>query len=200
MGVAEIVIVGIVGLCFLVIGLLVVWVVYRRHDRQAVSQDFGEAEGDYDRDLLRSELRDKAREDLARAIEENVDFIKQDVRRSTSELNGYMQQEVTRALNEEIARFAKSTDNLEGVASSSISRMQSLLNERYMQLSARVDEESAGEKQRIIENFENNMTEVVAHYVTQALGQHLDVDSQLDYIIGELDRNKQMIVGDIRGN
>lgn len=194
---AEIIIIGGAAVSLLLIGVFTLWAISQRNSRpqpKAVELDLSEGQlGE-----LQKELHDKAREDLARAIEENTAFIQKDVRRTTSQLNGYMQQEVTRALDEEITRFAKSTDELERVAASSITRMQSLLNERYLQLSARVDEESAKEKDRIVASFEENMSGVVGFYVSKAIGGYLDVDAQLDYIIKELEANKQAIIEDIR--
>jgi hypothetical protein len=42
------------------------------------------------------------------------------------------------------------------------------------------------------------MADIVNHYVLAAVGKQIDLGDQLDYIIGELEANKQAIAEDIK--
>jgi hypothetical protein len=52
--------------------------------------------------------------------------------------------------------------------------------------------------ERRIELFDQRMAEVVNHYVLQAIGNQIDLSDQLEYILTELEANKQAILEDIK--
>jgi translation initiation factor 6 (eIF-6) len=54
------------------------------------------------------------------------------------------------------------------------------------------------EKQQIIARFEQNMTDIVNHYVLAAVGNQIDLNDQLDYILADLEANKHAIIEDIQ--
>ena len=59
-------------------------------------------------------------------------------------------------------------------------------------------EETAKEKDRILAKFENNMADIVNHYLLAAIGNEIDLSSQMDYIFQNLEENKEAIVADIK--
>ena len=42
------------------------------------------------------------------------------------------------------------------------------------------------------------MTDIVSHYLVEAIGDQIDLEDQLDYILGELDQNKKEIIEDLK--
>ena len=51
--------------------------------------------------------------------------------------------------------------------------------------------------QFLMERFEENMADIVNHYVLAAIGNQIDLNDQLEYILAELDENKKSILEDI---
>jgi hypothetical protein len=49
-----------------------------------------------------------------------------------------------------------------------------------------------------VAGFEKNMADIVNHYVLAAIGNQIDLNDQLEYIIGELQTNKDAILEDIK--
>jgi hypothetical protein len=41
------------------------------------------------------------------------------------------------------------------------------------------------------------MADIVNHYVLQAIGDQIDLNDQLDFILGNLEENKQALIQDI---
>lgn len=189
--------VGVAALCVALIIVVFVWTSNRKASRGHKTASRVETPPQ-DLDGVQKQLAAEGREQLERVVEENAAFIQQDVRRTTSELNGFMQQEITRTLDEELKQYRESTNQINRIAAESISRVQTLLDERYIQLSAQVDSDVNKEKERIIAQFEKNMSDVVGYYVKSALSSNLDVSTQLDYIIGQLEENKAAIIEDLR--
>ena len=60
-----------------------------------------------------------------------------------------------------------------------------------------LEKEIAEEKARRIKLFEENMAQVINHYVLASVGNQIDLNDQLEYILSELETHKQAIVEDI---
>ncbi len=58
-------------------------------------------------------------------------------------------------------------------------------------------QEIANEKTRVLKRFEDNMADIVNHYVLAAVGNQIDLNDQLEYILSELEKNKEDIIEDI---
>ena len=63
---------------------------------------------------------------------------------------------------------------------------------------AAFDQELTAHKEALLKDFEANMARIVEHYVTQALGEQLDLKTQLPHILKQLEANKDAIAGDMR--
>jgi hypothetical protein len=60
-----------------------------------------------------------------------------------------------------------------------------------------LQQEVAEEKARLIKRFESNMADIVNHYVLSAIGDQIDLNDQLEYILGNIEANKEAIIRDI---
>jgi hypothetical protein len=163
----------------------------------AVSVDAGLADAEMINNL-RAEMHDNARKELERIVGENTDFIKEDVRRNTSELNGYMQQEVSRVVNQELAQYKASAEQVHQATLDSVSKVQGEVAEQYHAFTSQLNEQLTTERQRLGERVYENITDIVQHYIVAAVGNQLNVDQQIGYIVAELEANKAAIIEDIR--
>ena len=188
----------LVGSIFLLVVILV-WYVVHEINHKHIAVHTSEVE-DASQLALQKELHEEGHEEIQKAVEENVAFIERDVRRTTSELNGYMQQEITRTLNDELKKYGESADQVNKIALDAIAQTQAALELQHQQLAVQLAEQVTSEKERILTRFEENMTEVVSHYVSAAIGNQIDVKDQLRFIISELQENKQAIIEDLRSD
>ena len=65
-------------------------------------------------------------------------------------------------------------------------------------MSEALDAEVAKERERMITQFQENMGDVVNHYIVAAIGNQIDLTDQLEYILNDLEMNKEAILEDIR--
>lgn len=149
-------------------------------------------------DEFREELRNRGRLHFEKIISDNAMFLKQDLQLTASDLNKYMQEEIKKVLKEEFAKYEESIESAKQIAIDAINKTQSALDEQRQLLQKQVQEEVAKERQRLVANFEDNMSQVVNHYILEAIGNEIDLTDQLDYIYRHLEDNKQAIVEDIR--
>lgn len=149
-------------------------------------------------DEFREELRNRGRLHFEKIIGENAMFLQQDLRLTTSQINEYMKQEITKTLQEEFAKYEQSIEDAKTMAIDSIHKTQLALEEERQVLHKKLEGEVDAQRDRLIKRFEENMGEIVNHYVLDAIGNEIDLSAQLEYIIGELETNKDVIVEDIR--
>jgi len=148
-------------------------------------------------DDFREELRNRGRLHFEKIIGENAMFLQQDLRLTTSQLNEYMKDEITRKLKEEFAKYEQSITDAKQLAIESIQKTNTAIDEQRATLSEQVQKEILTEKKQLLARFEANMADIVNHYVLAAIGNQIDLNDQLEYILGELENNKKAIVEDI---
>ena len=124
-------------------------------------------------------------------------FLQQDLRLTTSELNDYMKQEITKTLKEEFSKYEESITDAKQMAVEALAKTQVAIEEQRQLLGKQLEEQMVAERTRIINRFEQNMAEIINHYVLTAIGNQIDLTDQLEYILGDLQTNKQAILEDI---
>ncbi|HEY5668124.1 MAG TPA: hypothetical protein VIR03_03090 [Candidatus Saccharimonadales bacterium] len=146
---------------------------------------------------FREELRNRGRLHFEKILGENAMFLQQDLRLTTSQLNDYMKDQISKDLKEAFANYENAISDAKQLAVESIEKTKQTIDEQRSALSSQLEKEVADEKARRIKRFEDNMADVVNHYVLAAIGNQIDLNDQLEYILGELEANKQAILEDI---
>lgn len=148
-------------------------------------------------DDFREELRNRGRLHFEKIIGENAMFLQQDLRLTTSEVNAYMKEEITKSLEEAFRKYEESIQDAKQLALDSIEKTTEAVEQQREILNEKLVKEIDTEKARMMSRFSNNMADVVNHYVLAAIGNQISLEDQLEYILGELERNKQAIIEDI---
>jgi hypothetical protein len=137
------------------------------------------------------ELRNKARLDFQKVINENAMFLQQDLRLTTSEINEYLKKEVSGKLQEEFAAYQQSIRDVQSAAVESINKTVIEAQQQQAALNEQIKKEVDAQKAQIIAHFEENMAEIVSHYVVKTVGQQIDLKDQLPFIIREMEAQKE---------
>ncbi|MFI5271064.1 MAG: hypothetical protein ACHQT9_03410 [Candidatus Saccharimonadales bacterium] len=146
---------------------------------------------------FREELRNRGRLHFEKIIGENAMFLQQDLRLTTSQLNEYMKTEITTKLQAELEKYEQSIMDAKDMAIESIEKTNTVIEEQRNSLTEQVRNEIMKEKQALIVRFETNMADIINHYVLAAVGDQIDLSDQLEYILGEFERNKTAILEDL---
>ena len=147
---------------------------------------------------FREELRNRGRLHFEKIIGENAMFLQQDLRLTTSQLNDYMKGEITSKLKEEFDKYEQSIMDAKQLAIESIQKTNTAIDEQRQLLSQEVQKEIVAEKQQMLQRFEANMADIINHYVLAAIGSQIDLSDQLEYILADMETNKQAIIEDIQ--
>lgn len=149
-------------------------------------------------DRFREELRNRGRLHFEKIIGENAMFLQQDLRLTTSQLNEYMKTEIKKVLEDEFKKYEESIKGAKDIALESIQKTQNAIEQQRQILEKQLVDEVTDEKNRLMDKFETNMTDIVNHYVLSAIGNQIDLSDQLDYITGYLNENKKAILEDLK--
>lgn len=147
---------------------------------------------------FREELRNRGRLHFEKILGENAMFLQQDLRLTTSQLNEYMKGEISKELKDAFANYQNAITDAKALAIESIEKTKTAIDEERQSLVAQLEREVTEEKERRIKQFDQRMAQVVNHYVLSAIGNQIDLNDQLEYILAELEANKKAIIEDIR--
>jgi hypothetical protein len=148
-------------------------------------------------ETFREELRNRGRLHFEKIIGENAMFLQQDLRLTTSQLNEFMKNEITHKLQEEFSKYEESITDAKQLAIDSINKTQEAIEQQRQSMSEQLAKELADEKARLTKRFEENMADIVNHYVLSSIGDQIDLNDQLEYILANLEENKEAIIKDI---
>jgi hypothetical protein len=183
-------------------GVAFIWLIV--HIGRATAQEDFDPEAAADKDVehlfdatFREELRNRGRLHFEKIIGESAMFLQQDLRLTTAQLNDFMKAEITAKLQSELQKYEQSVMDAKDQAIDSIQKTNSLIDVQREELSEQVRQEIIKEKNQLIIRFETNMADIINHYVMAAVGDQIDLSDQLEYILGELERNKADIIEDL---
>lgn len=149
-------------------------------------------------DEFREELRNRGRLHFEKIIGENAMFLQQDLRETTAQLNDYMRAELTRTLQEEFKKYEQSIADAKQIALGSIEKTITTIEQQRQFMEQQIQAQAQANKERMVKQFEKDMAGIVNHYVIQAIGNQIDLSDQLEYILAELEANKQAIIEDVK--
>ena len=147
---------------------------------------------------VREELKNRGRLHFENVINENAMFLQQDLRLTTSQLNDFMKDEIKTVLKDEFATYEESIAAAKEQAVDAIQKTQTLIEEQRALITEQLKSQAAAEKEVVLARFEQNMGEIINHYIIESIGTEIDLSDQLDYIFSNLQDNKAAILEDIR--
>lgn len=154
------------------------------------------AEGIFN-DEFREELRNRGRLHFEKIIGDNAMFLQQDLRLTTSQLNEYMKSEITKSLQDAFKKYEESIGDAKQMAIDSIAKTQEAVEQQRQAMGTQLQTEVDKEKALIVARFEENLAQIVNHYLLLAIGDQIDLNDQLNYIIANVESNKAAIIRDI---
>ena len=136
--------------------------------------------------------------EFEKIIGENAMFLQQDLRLTTSQMNEFMKQEITRSLEDAFKNYQNAIGDARQMAIDSINKTKTTIDDQRKILTLQLETEISQEKAARLKRFDEKMADIVNHYVLAAIGNQIDLSDQLEYILSQLETNKQAILEDIK--
>lgn len=105
---------------------------------------------------------------------------------------------ITTTTDEIASRIVASATSSEKMIAATAAESAKLINEQAVAVSKDFESQIDAYKTHITTAFEQNMTQVIAYYVRQAMAERLELDDQLSFIIAELETHKAAMIEDIK--
>lgn len=147
---------------------------------------------------FREELKNRGRLHFEKIINENAEFLQQDLRLTSSQLNEFMKSELTSKVHNELSQYQQSINDARELAIDSIKKTSLALDEQRKVLGDQIEKEIQAQKARIIASFEKQLADIISHYLVAAIGSQIDLSDQLEYIVADLEANKKAIIEDLK--
>ncbi|HET9721720.1 MAG TPA: hypothetical protein VFP32_01685 [Candidatus Saccharimonadales bacterium] len=147
---------------------------------------------------FREELRNRGRLHFEKIIGENAMFLQQDLRQTTTQLNDYMRAEITRTLQDEFKKYEQSIVDAKQIALDSIEKTVATIEQQRQFLEQQMQAQADAQKARVVARFEAEMASIINHYVLKAIGDQIDLSDQLDFILEQMESNKQALIEDVK--
>lgn len=147
---------------------------------------------------FREELKNRGRLHFEKIINDSAMFLQQDLRLTSSQLSEHIKNVITNKLQEEINNYEQSVKDAKNIAIDAIKRTNAAIDEQRKAMSAQVQAEVAAEKARAVEQFSVNMAEIINHYMLEVIGNQIDLSDQMEFILADLEKNKQAILEDLK--
>lgn len=104
---------------------------------------------------------------------------------------------LTNVFEENKVRIAEMKE-AQDLALKSLNDSADALKEQYATINATLEKNVAHQQEVLVSAFEENMGQIVEHYLLGALGDQYDLKAQLPSIIKQMEQNKQAIVDDMK--
>lgn len=147
---------------------------------------------------FREELRNRGRLRFEKIIDENANFLKQDLDATTTRLNEYMEQQIASKLDTEFAAYAGAMQQAQQLALATLQKTAADVEAQRVALAESLRKDVSEREAALLKVYEENMAKIVEHYVLQTLGDQFDLKAQLPYIVRQMEQNKQAIMEDMR--
>lgn len=129
----------------------------------------------------------------ANALEEQHKQLATSLERSVASQDAVM----NNAFNESKDKIDKMKQAQE-TAMATLNQSVQALQEQHQQLGAMLERSIAKQQEMTIQTFQDNMAQIVEHYLLGALGEQFDLKAQLPGIIKQLEENKQEMAEDMK--
>jgi len=146
---------------------------------------------------FREELRNRGRLRFEKIISENAMFLKHDLDLTISQLNEYLKKEVSKNLDDEFGQYAKGMHETQQMALDSLRKTANEVEQQRVALSQALKDDVAVREAALLKVYEDNMAQIVEHYVLESLGDQFDLKTQMPYILEQMEANKENIIKDM---
>lgn len=134
----------------------------------------------------------KALTDSASALQEHHKHLSETLEKNVSDQDALLHN----VFEENKTRITSMTD-AQDAALETLKHSIQTLQEQYQATATALQKGVDDQKAMLMSSFQDNMAQVVEHYLLGALGDQYDLKSQLPSIIKQLEANKQAMVDDI---
>lgn len=161
----------------------------------------GEVRKDAIEDVLSEEflgqLRNQAQLQLNNTVKAMDQNLQEALQASYQKLLTDIEGEAAKIINGELEQYRQTIAEARTSAANVSKEAEKQLVEAKESIQKEAQAAIHEEKQQLLEKLDNKLSDIITHYLVEALGEHVDLGSQKDYILSQLEAHKEEIKQDI---
>lgn len=120
-----------------------------------------------------------------------------DLKATSTRLSEQVSRLTTTVIEEELEAYQKTLEQVRHVATEAMDQIHDAVEHQRVELRQGMESELAEEKKHLAEKFDAKMGDVVASYISEALGSGVDLGAQMQFILTSLEAHKDEIRKDL---
>jgi hypothetical protein len=144
-----------------------------------------------------AEVEQEARKQLQEVAKMTVERLQKSLTNTVDQISVNISDMTNTQLSQEFEKYQVSLQALRDQTITEFTKVQKELDQRKTQLLENLDREVAIERKKRVEQLDTRINDVVASYLTETLGNQVDLGAQSTYIFASLEAHKEDIKRDI---
>jgi uncharacterized protein YaaN involved in tellurite resistance len=144
-----------------------------------------------------SEVEKKAREQLLKVAETSAKRLQESLDNTVDQIASNINDLTSTQISQEFEKYQVSLQALRDQSIAEFNKMQDELAKRKTDLMEHLEREVVKELEKRVDRFTGRLNDVVASYITETLGNEVDLGAQSTYIFAALEAHKDDIKRDI---
>ncbi len=135
-------------------------------------------------------LRQEAETELKAVMSLANKNLGEELGNTSQKLNQHVEDLAEKIIQDELTKYQKTLEELRQASIETLSQVQNDVNSRREKLEADLEAQVAEEKQHVMDQFDTKIGDVMAAYLTEVLGNEVDLGAQSAYLIKALEDHK----------
>lgn len=191
-------------LAFIIMAIMV-WVIWQLNKLQNQLNSYNNYVGDVRQQAIDSvlseeflrQLRNHAQLQLTNTVKGMDQNLQTALQSSYQQLLEGIEQEATKIINGELEQYRQTIAEARNSAANISKEAEKQLIEAKESIQEEAQAAVREEKQQMLQRVDDKLSDVVVNYLVEALGEHVDLGSQKDYILSQLEAHKEDIKKDV---
>lgn len=138
-----------------------------------------------------------AKRELEAAVQAAAKALAQDLATTSQRVNHDLQELAEKYIRQELAEYHKTVVQFKDTATASLTEIQQTMDSQRQTLSKGLDAELRAERDRLLEQFDRRLADVISAYMMEALGNNADLGAQSQALFAALEQHKDELKKDI---
>lgn len=144
-----------------------------------------------------TEVEKEATEQMRTVLHEAAKQLQDSVTESTARLGEQIQDNTNTTLGQEFEKYQVSLQALRDQTIQEYGKLQKDLDARRSELLEEIERNVGKEHEKMVDQFNTRMGDVIAAYLVESLGNQVDLGAQTSYILQNLEQHKEDIKRDV---
>jgi hypothetical protein len=144
-----------------------------------------------------AELEAKLKAAYEAKIGEATQTFGTDLQATSQKLSEQVSRLTTTVIEEELEAYQKTLEEVRKVATQAMEQIHQAVEHQRVELRQGMEADLAEEKKLLAAKFDSKMGDVVASYISEALGSGVDLGAQMQFILASLEAHKEDIRKDL---